>query len=72
MAGDIEQPLDEVVVDPPETSDFAVARAPTKPLRLGSLEIDFADGADGKSVAEFLELMAKLIRQRGKIRIVLE
>jgi hypothetical protein len=57
--------LDEVVIDP----GVAEGRAPTKPLRHGSIEIDFADG---NAAAEFLELMAKLIRTRGKVRIVLE
>jgi hypothetical protein len=58
--------------DPPDdrdSGDVAVGRSTTKPLRLGSLEVDFTDG---ESVAEFLELMARLIRERKRLRIVLE
>lgn len=64
----------EIVVDEPLPDGLEPAgnRTPTRPLRLGSMEIDFSDDADGRSTAEFLELMAKLIRTRGKIRIILE
>lgn len=59
-----EDALDEVVVDAPNEG-----RAPTKPVRHGSIEIDFADAG---AAAEFLELMARLIRTRARVRIVLE
>lgn len=61
-----EPELDEVVVDEPVES-----RVPTLPMPMGkgSLEIDCTDGVD---VAEFLEFMAKLLRTRRKIRIIVE
>ena len=64
--------LDEVVVadDAASESDTdLIGRAPTRPMRRGSLEIDFADP---EAVAEFLDVMSKLIRTRRKIRIILE
>jgi len=59
--------LDEVVVDPGDGP--AENRVSTKRIRYGSIEIDFAD-AD--AAAQFLELMARLIRTHGRIRVVLE
>ncbi len=63
----MEHDLDEVVCDLDE--EPARSRVPTKPFPKGSLEIDCSDGV---AVAEFLELMARLVRTRKKIRIVLE
>ena len=61
MTGDSE--LDEVVSDEPEGP--ASSRSTTRPLD-GTLEIT-VDDADG--VAQFLELMARLLRVRKRIRI---
>jgi|HubBroStandDraft_2_1064218.scaffolds.fasta_scaffold1017893_2 hypothetical protein len=61
-----------VVRDVAEVFDpIAEGRAPTRPLKQSSLEIDFArETADG--AAEFLELMAQLIRRKCKVKIVIE
>jgi hypothetical protein len=63
--------LDEVVVDAPEDS-AAVARAPTKPLRKGSIEVEIAGPADAEALAQFFELLAAEFRKGRKVKIIIE
>ncbi len=62
MAGEPE--LDEVVIDEPEFGP-ASTRCPTRPLD-GTLEITVEDG---EGIAQFLELMARLLRVRKRVRV---
>lgn len=64
--------LDALVVDPEDfgSDEPVTSRAPTKPLpRRGRLEIDLDDA---KSVAEFLELMARMLKEKGRLIITIE
>jgi hypothetical protein len=47
---------------------FSEPTQPLQPMR-GSIEVDLADG---HTAADFLEMIARVIRDRKKIRIMIE
>lgn len=57
---------------PPEPEETIISRTPTKPIEPSPGMVYQFDLADGHKVAEFFELMAKVARTMGRVRITID
>jgi hypothetical protein len=61
----------EPSVDGSFADDARRARSPTKPIQpmTGAIDVDLADA---EAAAEFLEMVARVIREKKRIRVMIE
>lgn len=58
-----------MVADIPIRPECRTPTRPTAPLYGGSIEVDLEDR---EAVAQFMEMVARVVRRRGKLKVTIE